>query len=117
MRILIILNDAPYGGERTYNGLRLALALLKAEPQAQVTVFLMGDAVLAAKAGQITPEGYYNLERMLGRLVLAKGVVLACGSCMAARALADGELLAGAQRSTMDALAAATAAADRVLVF
>jgi uncharacterized protein involved in oxidation of intracellular sulfur len=117
MRTLTILNDAPYGGERTYNGLRLALASLKADPQAEVTVFLMGDAVLAAKAGQKTPEGYYNLERMLDRLLLAKGLVLACGSCMAARALAEGELVPGAQLSSMDALAAATAAADRVLVF
>ncbi|MCI3132818.1 DsrE/DsrF/TusD sulfur relay family protein [Phenylobacterium aquaticum] len=117
MRTLIILNDAPYGGERTYNGLRLALALQKAAPEGSVTIFLMGDAVLAAKAGQHTPEGYYNLERMLDRLVLAKGVVLACGTCMAARALTDGELLAGAQHSTMDALAEATVAADKVLVF
>lgn len=117
MRILIVLNDAPYGGERTYNGLRLALALLKADPQAHATVFLMGDAALAAKAGQTTPEGYYNLERMLGRFGLAKGHILVCGTCMAARALADGELLPGAKRSTMDALAEATAAADRVLVF
>jgi uncharacterized protein involved in oxidation of intracellular sulfur len=117
MRILIILNDAPYGGERTYNGLRLALASLKADPQAELTVFLMGDAVLAAKAGQKTPDGYYNLERMLDRIVLAKSHVLVCGSCLSARALADGELIAGAERSSMDALAAATAAAERVLVF
>lgn len=117
MRVLIILNEAPYGGERTYNGLRLALALLKADPTAQVTIFLMGDAVLAAKVGQKTPEGYYNLERMLGRIVLAKGLILVCGTCMAARALADHELLAGAERSTMDALAEATARADRAMVF
>ncbi|WP_309604954.1 DsrE family protein [Phenylobacterium sp.] len=117
MRLLAILNDAPYGGERTYNGLSLTLALLKADARAEVTVFLMGDAILAAKAGQKTPQGYYNLEHMLVRVVLAKGRVLACGSCMAARALADGELVAGAQRSTMDALAEATAAADRVLIF
>lgn len=36
--VLLILNDAPYGGERTYNALRLALALLKTEPQGQATV-------------------------------------------------------------------------------
>lgn len=73
--------------------------------------------MLAAKAGQKTQEGYYNLERMLGRIVLAKGLILVCGTCMVARALDDDELVAGAQRSTMDALAEATAAADRVLVF
>ena len=117
MRVLIILNDPPYGGERTYNGLRLALTMQKVDPQAQITVFMMGDAVLAAKAGQKTPEGYYNLERMLGRVLLGKGSVLLCGTCMTARGLADTEVLDGAQRSTMDALAEATAAADRVLVF
>ena len=31
------------------------------------TVFLMADAVACAKTGQTTPEGYYNLERMLRR--------------------------------------------------
>lgn len=117
MRVLIILNDAPYGGERTYNGLRLALAMLKADPAVQMTAFLLGDAVLAAKAGQKTPEGYYNLELMLKRLLLAKGAVLLCGTCLAARGLADAELLVGAQHSTMDALASETAVADRVVVF
>ena len=58
MQILLILNDPPYGTERCYNGLRPALALAKSEPAAAVTVFLMADAVLAAKAGQNTPDGY-----------------------------------------------------------
>jgi uncharacterized protein involved in oxidation of intracellular sulfur len=30
MKYLMILNDAPYGTERSYNGLRLARSLLKA---------------------------------------------------------------------------------------
>jgi uncharacterized protein involved in oxidation of intracellular sulfur len=117
MRVLIILNVAPYGGERTYNGVRLAMALLKADPQTQLTLFLMGDAVLTAKAGQKTPEGYYNLERMLGRVLLAKGSVLLCGTCMAARGIADTEILEGARQSTMDALAEAMIGADKVLAF
>jgi uncharacterized protein involved in oxidation of intracellular sulfur len=117
MSALVILNDAPYGGERTYNGLRLTLALLKADPLAQVTVFLMGDAVSAARAGQKTPQGYYNLEHMLSRVMLSKGSVLLCGSCMDARGLTDSEIVEGAARSNMDTLAEATGAADRVLVF
>jgi uncharacterized protein involved in oxidation of intracellular sulfur len=36
---------------------------------------------------------------------------------MDARGITDAELLEGAQRSTMDAPAAATAEADKVLVF
>ena len=117
MKSLIIINDPPYGSERPYNALRLAHALLKAEPEAELTVFLMADAVAAARKGQTTPEGYYNLERMLGRVLGGKGQVLLCGSCMDARGLTHSDVVDGATRSTMDALASATMAADKVLVF
>lgn len=117
MKALIILNDAPYGTERCYNGLRLAHALQKADAANVVTVFLMADAVVAAKAGQKTPDGYYNIERMLKRVVASKGEVLLCGTCMEARGLAEAEVMEGARRSTMDELAASTIAADKVLVF
>lgn len=117
MRILFIINDPPYGTERVYNALRLAHALVKKDPATQITVFLMADAVIAGKAQQKTPEGYYNIERMLKRVISGKGSVLLCGACMDARGMNEAELLEGAQRSTMDALANATAAADKVLVF
>ena len=116
MKVLVIINDPPYGTERVYNALRLAHALLKKEQETEVTLFLMADAVLAAKAGQKTPDGYYNVERMLKRLA-GKGRVLLCGTCMDARGLADAEMMGGARRSTMDELAAATLEADKVLVF
>jgi uncharacterized protein involved in oxidation of intracellular sulfur len=61
---LFIVNDAPYGSERPYNALRLALDLVK-RPELQVRIFLVGDGVNCALAGQKTPEGYYNVERML----------------------------------------------------
>ena len=61
---LFIINDAPYGSERPYNALRLALDLVK-RPEIQVRVFLVGDGVNCALAGQQTPDGYYNVERML----------------------------------------------------
>ena len=114
--ILLLLNDPPYGNERSYNGLRLALALPKADPEARVSVFLMADAVSCAKAGQETPNGYYNLERML-RAVLRHGDVLACGSCMDARGLQEADLVEGARRNSMEELARRTLAADKVLVF
>ena len=117
MKILFILNDPPYGTERCYNALRLAGALLKRDPGSEVTVFLMADAVIGARAGQKTPDGYYNVERMLKRVLAGKGRVLLCGTCMEARGLTDAELVGGARRSTMDELAAATADADKVLVF
>lgn len=61
---LFIINDAPYGNERPYNALRLAMNLAKL-PEAKVQVFLVGDGVNCALAGQKTPGGYYNIERML----------------------------------------------------
>lgn len=61
---LLVVNDAPYGNERPYNALRLALDLAK-RPEAQVRVFLVGDGVNCALAGQKTPDSYYNVERML----------------------------------------------------
>lgn len=117
MNVLFILNDAPYGTERTYNGLRLALALAKNDPSTGVTIFLMADAVAAANKGQKTPEGYYNVERMLKRFATGNHKILLCGACMDARGLTEVELVDGAVRSSMDELAMATLAADRLLVF
>ena len=117
MKVLFIVNDPPYGTERCYNALRLALALSKTHPDNRITVFLMADAVACAKAGQTTPEGFYNLESMLKGVVAGKGSVLLCGTCMDARGLDDSVMVKGAQRSTMDELAAETTAADKVLVF
>ncbi|MEQ1752505.1 MAG: DsrE family protein [Micropepsaceae bacterium] len=117
MKALFILNDPPYGTERCYNALRLVLALLKNDPETQVTVFLMADSVVAAKKGQKTPEGYYNMERMLKRVVTGKGSVLLCGTCMDARGVTEADLLDGVSRSTMDELASMTLAADKMLVF
>ncbi|MCP5407677.1 MAG: DsrE family protein [Chromatiaceae bacterium] len=114
MKALLILNDPPYGTERSFNGLRLAKAL--ASEKVEVSVFLIADAVACAKAGQKVPQGYYNLELMV-KSVTRKGEVLLCGTCMDARGLTDDELVEGARRSTMKELAEQTAAADRVLVF
>lgn len=117
MKSLLVLNGPPYGDERTYNALRLAHALLKRDPATELTVFLMADAVVAAKANQKTPEGYYNVERMLKRVLAGQGKVLLCGTCMDARGMTDTEVLAGAMPSTMDELAQETFESERVLVF
>ena len=114
MKTLLILNDAPYGNERSYNGLRLAKALTG--KGAEVAVFLMADAVGCAKAGQKVPQGYYNLELMV-KSVARRGEVLLCGTCMDARGLTDQELAEGTRRSTMDELAERTLSAERLLVF
>ena len=117
MKVLFILNDPPYGTERCYNALRLAHALLKKDPGIEITVFLMADSVIAARKGQKTPDGYYNMERMLKRVIVGKGSVLLCSTCMDARGMTDENVMEGARRSTMDELAAASVAADKALVF
>ena len=117
MHILMILNDPPYGTERTYNGLRLALNLLHKAEGVSVTVFLMADAAAAAKRGQQTPNGYYNLERMLRGILTRHGQVLLCGSCMDARGIRDEDIVEGSTRSSLHELTALTASADKVLVF
>ena len=66
-KVLFIVNDGPYGNERPYNALRLALNLLK-QPAVNVRVFLTGDGVVCARKGQTTPDGYYNIERMIKSL-------------------------------------------------
>jgi uncharacterized protein involved in oxidation of intracellular sulfur len=116
MKTLLVLNDAPYGSERTYNGLRLAGSLSRQE-NAQVKVFLIGDAVGAAKAGQKVPSGYYNVATMAGSVVRHGGTVGVCGSCIDARGIGETELIEGARRSSMDELTAWTLEAERVLVF
>ena len=116
LKSLFVLNDPPYGTERSYNALRLAGALAKREGE-EVRVFLMGDAAACAKAGQSVPQGYYNLNRMLQVVILQRAAVGVCGSCMDARGIKETELLEGTRRSSMEELADWTQWADRVLVF
>jgi uncharacterized protein involved in oxidation of intracellular sulfur len=112
---LLIINDPPYGTERSYNGLRLARSLLNS--QEDVRVFLMGDAAACAAAGQKVPQGYYNIGDMLSGVIRRKGEVAVCGTCMDARGMADERLVEGAARGTMDVLTEWTEWADKVLVF
>jgi uncharacterized protein involved in oxidation of intracellular sulfur len=113
---LLILNDPPYGTERSYNGLRLAGSLVKREGE-QVRVFLIGDGAACAKTGQKVPQGYYNLEMMLGSVARRGGEIGVCGTCMDARGISDVELAEGCHRSSLDELTDWTQTADRVLAF
>ncbi|HCG02772.1 MAG TPA: hypothetical protein DEV93_19780 [Chloroflexi bacterium] len=116
MRYLLILNDPAYGTERSYNGFRLAGSLAGQEG-AEVRVFLIGDAVTCALAGQKTPNGYYNLERMV-RSSASKGArVGCCGSCLDARGIADDRLAEGACRSSVEELTEWTVWAEKVITF
>ncbi len=108
MKLLMILNDPPYGSERAYNGLRLVGSLARQEGH-EVKVFLMGDAAACAKAGQKVPSGYYNVQTMLGGVTRRGGSVGVCGTCMDARGIIEAELSEGTRRSTLGRLALITA--------
>jgi uncharacterized protein involved in oxidation of intracellular sulfur len=113
---LIILNDPPYGTERSYNGLRLATSLLKTGGE-EVRVFLLGDAAACAKAGQKVTQGYYNIADMLGMVARRGGSIGVCGTCMDARGIGDADLVEGAHRGSMAELTGWTQWADKVLAF
>ena len=118
MKYLFVLNDPPYGTERSYNALRLARNMLKkGEGQVELRVFLMGDAAACAKAGQKVPQGFYNIGDMLGMVARARAPVGVCGTCMDARGITADELIEGAHRGTLDELTEWTLWSDKELVF
>ena len=117
MKIAMILNQAPYGGEATFNALRLAMALQADAAKPELSISLMGDAVFCILPNQMTPQGYYNIQRMLQSL-LAKGAqIRVCSSCAQARGIVELDLLEGVEMSTMPLLAKAVLEADKVITF
>lgn len=117
MKTLFIINAAPYGSEYAFNALRIAGTLID-RPNNDVKIFLIGDGASCAKSGQKLPEGMYNIEAMLVKVLRASpnGVGI-CTTCLAARGILESELIPGARKSGMAELADWTEWADKVLVF
>lgn len=116
MKILFLINDAPYGTEKFYNACRLAMQMQK-DHGTEVLVFLMADAVTGALVNQNTPQDYYNIERMLKSILNKDGKVKLCGGCMDARGLASLQFIEGCERSSMPELAQWSVEADKVFTF
>jgi uncharacterized protein involved in oxidation of intracellular sulfur len=112
---LFIFNDSPYGSQRTYNGLRLAVSLVKAS--ANVRIFLLGDGVTSALDGFNPAHADYNPQEMLKFLAERGTQIGVCRTCMEARGIPDTALIAGASRSSMDELTVWTEECEKVLVF
>jgi uncharacterized protein involved in oxidation of intracellular sulfur len=113
--VLIVINDAPYGSEKAYNALRLAVALQARN--AKVKIFLMADGVFCSLPRQETPRGYYNIGEMLSRVISNGAQVAACGSCMKARGLVDEGLPKGVERGSMAMFSEWTESCDKVHSF
>ncbi|MCF8366962.1 MAG: DsrE family protein [Bacteroidales bacterium] len=117
-KILIIINDAPYGTEKAYNALRMAMTLQKEHaPEIEVKIFLLADAVFCGLPNQKTPSGYYNIERMLESVILKGGEIKSCGGCSQARGIDGLAFIEGVQMSNMKEFAQWTVEADKVLSF
>jgi len=117
MSILIIINDPSYGTEKAYNTFRLANQLLRKSPEIEVNVFLLADAVICGIANQKTPDGYYNIARMIRMFLSKKGRLKAYGTCIEARGITEEHMQKGVQRSTMEELAQWTIEADKIITF
>lgn len=117
MKILIIINDAPYGTEKVYNAFRLAMTLQKEHTSVEVRIFLMADSVGCAVPAQITPNGYYNIERMFKSVINRGGKIKLCGGCTEARGLKSIPLLEGAEISSMSELTDWVVDSDKVITF
>ena|ERR1041385_3510163 len=116
MRYLFILNDSPYGSQRTYTGLRLALNLMRS-PANVVHVFLIGDGVTAAFEGFTPAHAYYSTQDMLRQVGARGGRIGVCKTCLEARGILDQHLVPEAKRATLDDLTEWTEEADKVLTF
>ena len=116
--ILIVINDAPYGTEKAYNALRMAMTLQKEHGDAvNVRMFLLADAVFCALPNQKTPDGFYNIERMLKSVLAKGGKVKACGGCSSARGIEEITFIGGVELSNMKEFAQWTVEADKVFTF
>jgi len=113
--VTMVLNEAPYGIEKAWNALRFAGVLLVSGER--VNIFFLGDAVIAAKGGQETPKGYYNLGDMIKDILSKGGAVKACGTCIRARGIKAEELVEGVQVGRMLELANWVKESDKVLTF
>lgn len=116
--ILIIINDAPYGTEKAYNALRMAMTLQKEHgDKTQIKIFLLADAVFCGLPNQDTPAGFYNIERMLKSVIKKGGEVKSCGGCSQARGIDKISFIDGVKLSNMKEFTQWTVECDKVLTF
>ncbi|EDL55433.1 MULTISPECIES: DsrE/DsrF/TusD sulfur relay family protein [Vibrio] len=116
-QILIIVNDAPYGSEKLFNALRLAIQLNEQDSQnVKVNLFLLSDAVTAVLPRQSPNEGY-NIQQMLEIVIAQDSEVKFCGSCIQARGLSGLDVIEGCELATMDDLANWVLMADKTVSF
>lgn len=117
-KILIIINDAPYGTEKAYNALRMAITLQKDHiDRVEIKIFLLADAVFCGLPNQNTPSGFYSIERMLKSVIRRGAEVKSCGGCSEARGIDKIQFIESVQLSNMKEFTQWTVECDKVLSF
>ena len=104
--ITVKVSGAPYGSESFYNAMRFVLAALSEGHE--VNVFLLGDAVVAAREGQNTPEfpgllegAMPNAGELLKSAFKMGAKVKACGVCCKQRAVIPEDMIEGCSIGSM----------------
>jgi len=116
VKYLFVFNDSPHGNQRSYNGLRLAVALAKTN-SASMRVFLLGDGIICGLTGLNPAHADYNPQVMLQQLAASGVPIAVCGTCMEARGLSEQVLIQGARRSSIDELVNWVEECEKVLTF
>ncbi len=117
-KVLIVVNDAPYGTENAFNALRMAMALQKNHGDSvEVRMFLLADGVFCGLPDQKTPKGYYSIERMLDSVIRNGGEVRSCVGCSEARGIDRLDLIEGVELSNMNEFAQWLVRCDKVMTF
>lgn len=115
-KILIVAHAAPYGSEKLFNALRIAISLKEQEKKSvSLHLFLMSDAIFGALKQQSTPDLTYNIQQMLEILMAQNVPVALCKTCAEARGVNTQMLIDGAEIGTLHQLTEWTLDADKVI--
>jgi len=119
--ITVVVGDPPYGRQRVYTALRFLLVALHEGHQANL--FLMEDAVFAAKRGQKPPEmpvgdaGMPNCEELLRGAIREGLQIKACRVCCMERGLQTEEVMEDVVVGSMVDLVNWVVESDRTVSF
>lgn len=115
MTTLLIINDAPYAGERAYNALRLAAAL-RQDKDVEVRLFFLGDGAWSATTKVPKPENAtFDIPWLLERALAAGCAAQVCQTCMDSRGILESDLVPGALRGTLETLRQWTVTSERTI--
>ncbi|MCD4732999.1 DsrE family protein [bacterium] len=122
MTILFIINEHPFGNERTWNALRLARRMSQRD-NIEIRLFFFSDSVFCASEKPEFKSGAYDAERNLtyspAELISTtrNAEVLVCGTCCKTRGVAESDLHDFASIGSLDSLSDWITDSNRVITY